>query len=406
MKNPNHLICLGLQFGDEGKGKIVDNLAKDYPIVVRFQGGNNAGHTLWVNGQKTILHQIPSGILQGSTCCIGNGCVLNLDVLFQEIETLKARGVKISPENLKISESAHLITSFHIESDSKQEADVSQKIGTTKRGIGPCYTSKASRSGVRLSDLLNPIKLFDILLKQTNDKTVALRVESELKKHTEWIRPFSVDLVSFLYENRKNKILFEGAQGSGLDVDHGTYPYVTSSNTVAGSACAGSGVGPGFFDGTLGVFKAYSTRVGEGPFDTELNSQDLDPQLKMTNQEIGEYICKQGQEYGSTTGRKRRCGWLDLKQIKRSTMLSSCNQFAITKLDVLRGLPYFKVKLEDGTWETFDGFTEDISQIKSFVFLPDTLKRFLHFLSYKLETADIIVSVGPDRTQQFEYYRD
>ncbi|NBV84073.1 adenylosuccinate synthase, partial [bacterium] len=325
-------IIVGAQWGDEGKGKITDILAEKMDLVVRYQGGNNAGHTVVVGDKTFKLHLIPSGILYKTvTCVIGNGVVLDPEVLFQEMATLRAQGIEVSPDYFKISSIAHVILPFHKLLDSKQEADrCENKIGTTGRGIGPCYTDKISRNGVRIIDLLNKDRLTK-LIRQRNWETILntnLDIDGIIEQYHQLglrLKPYVTD--TSLYINQaidagKNLIL-EGAQGTMLDVDHGTYPYVTSSNPVSGGACIGTGIGPHKIHQVIGVAKAYSTRVGEGPFPTELTEN------------MGELLRQRGAEFGTTTNRPRRCGWLDLVGLKYAIRVNGLTEICLTKLDVL-----------------------------------------------------------------------
>jgi len=423
-KKPSTVAVLGAQWGDEGKGKIVDLLTEHADVVVRFQGGNNAGHTLIVAGEKTILHLLPSGILhRGKTCLIGNGVVIDPEVLVSEIEKIKKRGFLKKDAQLLISDRAHVIMPYHRSIDQLREAAKGDgKIGTTGRGIGPAYEDKVARRGIRMGDLIDP----DLL---------RARLEEVLPLHNAYLTKilggiaFSLDQIYsrylelgkilerhvcdgslFLDEqlSRGKKILFEGAQGTSLDIDHGTYPFVTSSNTVGAAACTGAGVGPGAISQVWGVTKAYTTRVGSGPFPTELED------------EIGQLLRDKGGEYGSTTGRSRRCGWLDLVVLHHAARVNGLTALAITKLDVLSGFKKIKVctayklrgksiqhlpsKVEDlrdvkPVYQEFPGWDEDISSIRSFAKLPKNAKRYLEAIEKRLELPLVLVSVGPSREQ-------
>ena len=340
------VIIVGTQWGDEGKGKIVDLLTDSAHAVVRFQGGHNAGHTLVNKGKKVILHLIPSGILHEHVdCYIGNGVVLSIDALVAEINTLPAN-IDIT-NRLKISPAAPLIMDYHVILDKLREekAAVDKKIGTTGRGIGPAYEDKVSRRGLKVMDLFDPdnlshklkeiLEYYNFIITNYYQGT-AINFQTLFNKTlklADTILPLVTDVASELYNlySKGSNILFEGAQGTLLDIDLGTYPFVTSSNTVAGSACTGSGIGPKNIDYVLGITKAYTTRVGEGPFVTELND------------DIGKHIAKQGHEFGSTTGRARRCGWLDVVALKRSVQINSLSGLCITKLDVLDGMDIIKI---------------------------------------------------------------
>ncbi len=416
---------VGTQWGDEGKGKVVDVLTEQADFVVRFQGGNNAGHTLVINQKKHILHLIPSGIFRPNTVCvIGNGVVVDPEVLINEIEKLKKEGLDISPKKLVISEKAHTIMPYHKALDIAREAKAAQnKIGTTCRGIGPCYEDKVARKGFRLIDLTYPETFKEKLKKVLEEKNFLLsylnaeplRFEEIYEKYLafgEYLKPYLADVSQLLWNAQKagKNILFEGAQGTFLDIDHGTYPYVTSSNTVAGNACCGSGLGPTEINSVLGIVKAYTTRVGEGPFPTELND------------ESGELLRERGGEYGATTGRPRRCGWLDLVMVKTAVRLNGLTNIAITKLDVLSGLKSIKLcvgyKYEGQTIDFFPsdleklkkvepiyqelpGWEEDISQIKNFDALPETTKNYIKFIEKYLEVPIALLSLGPERESCF-----
>ncbi|BAU24161.1 adenylosuccinate synthetase [Caldimicrobium thiodismutans] len=415
------LIVVGTQWGDEGKGKIVDVLTEKADFVVRFQGGNNAGHTLVINQKKHILHLIPSGIFHPhTTCVIGNGVVVDPEVLIDEIEKLKKEGLEISPQKLKVSERAHAIMPYHKALDLAREAKAKgNKIGTTGRGIGPCYEDKVGRRGFRLIDLTRPDFFKEKLKSVLEEKNFflqylgaeTLNYEEICQKYLqfgEYLRPYLVDTATLLWEaySKEQNILFEGAQGTFLDIDYGTYPYVTSSNTLSGNACCGSGFGPTAIKEVLGIVKAYTTRVGEGPFPTEL--KDI----------TGEYLREKGGEYGSTTGRPRRCGWLDLVMVKTAIKLNGITGIAITKLDVLSGLDTIKLctsykireksldsfptTLEDlakvePQYEEFSGWKEDLSKIQRFEDLPDKAKSYLKRIEEYLQVPIYIVSTGPDR---------
>ncbi|MBT8354325.1 MAG: adenylosuccinate synthase, partial [Desulfofustis sp.] len=336
------VVIVGTQWGDEGKGKIVDLLTRSADYVVRFQGGNNAGHTLVVNKQQYIFHIIPSGILyEDKKCMIGNGVIIDPAILLQEIGGLDEKGLPVTPQRLMISENAHLIMEYHKRLDQAQEAALAndKKIGTTGRGIGPCYVDKVGRVGIKVGDLLDESNLRDKLAAALEEKNFLLKekfgadpvshdvVLANLLAYAEKLSPF-VGNVSVELDNARRKgenILFEGAQGTQLDIDHGTYPFVTSSNTVAGNACNGAGFGPTHIDSVIGILKAYTTRVGEGPFPTELHD------------ETGEALQRKGGEFGATTGRKRRCGWLDGVVATDAVRLNGLTGLAITKLDVLSG---------------------------------------------------------------------
>jgi len=341
-----NIVVLGVQWGDEGKGKVVDLLTEGADVVARYQGGHNAGHTVIVKDQQFILHLIPSGILhRGKKCIIGNGVVIHPQALIEEIEDLKARKISVG-KNLFISGRAHVIMPYHTLLDGKnEEAKGSQKIGTTGRGIGPAYVDKMSRTGFRMIDLLdsagfkarlkaNLVDINFLLEKKYNQPKLSVnKIYNEYMRYADYLGPFVTDTVVMtndLMDKGKN-ILFEGAQGTLLDIDHGTYPYVTSSSATAGGVCTGLGVSPVKVDGIVGVMKAYTTRVGEGPFPTELHDS------------LGEELRAKGGEYGATTGRARRCGWLDLVSLRHAIRINGFTGIALTKLDVLDGLDTIKV---------------------------------------------------------------
>ncbi len=417
------VIVVGSQWGDEGKGKVVDLLTERVDGIVRFQGGNNAGHTLVVGGEKFILHLIPSGVLhQNKTCFVGNGVVVDPAVLLGEIDRLAARGVKVGPERLRISERAHLIMPYHAALDlAREKAKGGGAIGTTGRGIGPCYEDKAARVGVRAVDLTEPELLRSKIEANVAEKNFWLAnyfheeplsaqaiYEQYLgyaKRLAPYISDVSLELERVLAGG--GSLLFEGAQGTHLDIDHGTYPYVTSSNPVAGSACCGAGVGVTRLNSVLGLVKAYTTRVGGGPFPTEL----LD--------ENGRWMQEKGAEFGSTTGRPRRCGWLDGVVVRQAVRLSGITGLCITKLDVLTGLDklYFCVgyRLPDGgtlealpaslnklgqcqpIYEEFEGWREDITGARRYDDLPASCRAYLERLAQFVGAPLTLVSVGPDR---------
>ena len=417
------VVVLGTQWGDEGKGKIVDLLTENAAAVVRFQGGHNAGHTLVINGEKTVLHLIPSGILRKNVeCMIGNGVVLSPEALMKEIATLEAKGVAVR-ENLRISEACQLILPYHIASDlARERARGNQAIGTTGRGIGPAYEDKISRRGLRVGDLFQPTefeaKLRFILdfhnftlknyyqadevdFQQTLDNALAM---------TEVLRPMIADVPNRISALRKagKDIMLEGAQGTLLDIDHGTYPYVTSSNTTAGGACTGAGIGPRHIDYILGITKAYTTRVGSGPFPTELFD------------EVGKYLGQKGNEFGATTGRPRRCGWFDAVVLRRAMEINSVSGLCITKLDVLDGLDTVKIctgyTLDGKAYEVPPVITEEFARcqpvyeelpgwkdstfgLTRYEELPANAKAYLKRLEEVMQTPVDIISTGPDREQ-------
>ncbi len=420
----SNVVIVGAQWGDEGKGKIVDLLSRQVDVVVRFQGGNNAGHTIKVGNKQTILHLIPSGILhKGKTCCIGNGVVCDPFVLLNEMDQLNAKGVDISPERFKISKKAHLILPYHKALDAARENHKAEnKIGTTGRGIGPCYEDKMSRIGVRAADLANPKLLHAKITHALQEKNVLLKnlyncepldaeaIYAEVIEIAPRLAPYLADISSELENAWKNgkSVLFEGAQGVHLDIDHGTYPFVTSSNTVAGYASCGSGVGPRSLDCILGIVKAYTTRVGAGPFPTELED------------EVGDFLRNNGHEFGATTGRARRCGWLDMVILRESIRLNGLTDIALTKLDVLKGLETIKIctaytykgqiidvpaqeenALDDvePIYETLPGFNDDISACKTWESLPKTVQSYVKRIEELCKVKISYISVGPERDQ-------
>ena len=417
---PN-VVVIGLQWGDEGKGKIIDLLTEKADIIVRFQGGNNAGHTIVVKGEQYIVHLIPSGILHpDKICCIGNGVVIDPGVLLEEIEELKKRGIEITPERLLISEKAHIIMPYHKAIDLAREAKKGKKkIGTTGRGIGPCYEDKAARTGIRMIDLMDEEVFLEKLKIKIEEKNFYLthylnakevnfeEVAKTYLNYAEKLRAFVKNVAHFLWKasDEGKNILFEGAQGTHLDIDHGTYPYVTSSNTVASSVCAGAGFPITAIDTIIGVCKAYTTRVGGGPFPTELKDS------------LGDYLRKKGNEYGATTGRPRRCGWLDLVVVKESIRLSGVKKLALTKLDVLTGLDEIKVCIGyeyngeiidyipaslktisqcKPIYRVFSGWQESLKG-KTFENLPKATQKYLNFISEFLGIPVSIISTGAER---------
>ncbi len=406
-------VIVGTQWGDEGKGKITDILAEKMDLVVRYQGGNNAGHTVVVGEEVFKLHLIPSGILYDSVLSIiGNGVVIDPGVLIQEIDKLANQGIKIDENRLNISSIAHVILPVHRSIDSKQESmRREEKIGTTGRGIGPCYTDKVSRVGVRMMDLLCKDRLTSRLNKHPHitDENFDEVLDTYLS-YGDRLRPFIVD--TSLKINQEiaagKKIIMEGAQGTMLDVDHGTYPYVTSSNPISGAACIGAGIGPHKIDQVIGVTKAYSTRVGEGPFPTE----EFD--------EINDYLRTKGCEFGTTTSRPRRCGWLDLVILRYAVRVNGITEVCLTKLDVLDELRTIKVctgyKTPNGIVEEFPldletfsesepiydelpGWQEDISELTNYDDLPQNAKSYVKYISNILGVRISLVSVGSNRKQ-------
>jgi len=416
------IAILGAQWGDEGKGRIVDLLSEKVNMVVRFQGGNNAGHTVIKGDEVFKLHLIPSGILYPEAACIiGDGVVLNPAVLIEEMDNLQKKNINI--DNLKISCKAHMVMPYHIILDKAREHRLGKsKIGTTHKGIGPVYSDKASRSGIRVQDLLDK-KIFrakleeELALKNAIIEKVYGMEPLELEEiyedyllYGERIGKYILDTTLLInqYLDDNKSVLFEGAQGTMLDIDQGTYPYVTSSSTTAGGVCVGAGIGPGRLDEVLGIAKAYTTRVGSGPFPTEIEGS------------IGEELRVKGHEYGTTTGRPRRCGWLDAVVLKYSVMLSYIDSIAVTKLDILSGMEKIKIciayKYEDKTYKDLpghqtilhkckpeyielEGWKEDITGIKNYEGLPAAAKKYIEKIEELLKVPVSMISVGPERSQ-------
>jgi len=416
------VVVIGTQWGDEGKGKIVDYLAEKADVVVRYQGGNNAGHTVVVDGNEFKLHLLPSGILYDSkTCVIGNGVVVDPQVLLQEIKGMQEKGIDTS--NLKISNRAHVIMPYHRLLDAvEEEQRGDNKIGTTKRGIGPCYMDKNARSGIRMVDLMDEeefVEKLEINMEAKNHLLKAVydtegfdfaAVRDEYLGYAEELRSYVADTAAVLHRaiRDEKKILFEGAQATLLDLDHGTYPYVTSSHPIAGGACIGAGVGPTKITKVIGVVKAYTTRVGEGPFPTELLC------------EMGDKIRTTGHEFGTTTGRPRRCGWLDACVVRYAGQVSGIDAMAITRLDILDELPTLKICVAykykgqildefpaslkvlaevEPIYEEMPGWQTDTSKCRSYDELPQNAKNYLDRLSAAAGIRVGIVSVGPGREQ-------
>ena len=418
-----NVVVLGTQWGDEGKGKIVDLLTENVTAVVRFQGGHNAGHTLVIGGQKTVLHLIPSGVLrEGVLCLIGNGVVLSPEALLAEMAELESRGVPVR-ERLRLSPACPLILPHHAALDiARENARGDAKIGTTGRGIGPAYEDKAARRGLRLGDLRNAAR-FEAKLREVMDyhnfvlreyyQVPQIDVQQTLEqslRHGESLLPLMADVPALLHEYRMagKRILFEGAQGALLDIDHGTYPFVTSSNTTAGGTATGSGFGPLYLDYVLGITKAYTTRVGSGPFPTELFD------------EVGAHLARRGHEFGATTGRPRRCGWFDAVSLREVVRISSVSGLCITKLDVLDGLETINmcVGYEDSSghivgtprdsadfeslvpiYETVAGWEGSTIGITAWDQLPLNARRYIERIAEVVGVGVDIVSTGPDRTE-------
>jgi adenylosuccinate synthase len=421
-------VIVGAQWGDEGKGKITDLLAERADAVIRFQGGNNAGHTIIRGGETFKLHLIPSGILHPATICvIGNGVVIDPSVLVDELDALRKRNVDVS--NLRISANAHLIMPYHLLLDQEGEAKLgSSEIGTTRRGIGPCYADKAARLGIRMQDLLDEKILKKKITAALEPKRLLLRpherdplldlhtMTEEYLKYGHRLEQYIVDGARLAWDllDEGKEIVFEGAQGALLDIDHGTYPFVTSSNPIAGAACAGSGVGPKDIDEVWGITKAYATRVGSGPFPSELEG------------EIADRLREAGHEYGTTTGRPRRIGWIDLVALRYASRINSLTALVITKLDVLSGLdtielctsyrgrsadgaeaaefdhfPYHQTVLHHatGSYESMPGWSEDIGDARTLDDLPETTRNYLNRIEEFIGVPVVLIGVGPENDQ-------
>jgi len=414
-------ILVGAQWGDEGKGKIIDVLTEQADVVVRYAGGNNAGHTVWVGPGKYVLHLIPSGILRkNKLCIIGNGVVIDPVSLVQEIKGLARLKVKVG-RNLVISETAHIVLPYHRELDAQREVlKGKHKIGTTKRGIGPAYGDKAARVGLRMGDLVDPARLAEKLGPRIKENNVVLKslgarplsfpkVLAEYQAAGRFLKPFVANSVVLLHEVMRDgaEVLFEGAQGTFLDIDHGTYPFVTSSNTTAGGACTGSGVPPHRMDRVVGVLKAYTTRVGEGPLPTE-------------DQEISDLLHGMGREFGSTTGRARRCGWFDSVATRHATMVNGMDDLAVTNLDGLDTVETIKVCIAyrhgkrrydympndvhvlaecEPIYAEFEGWRTPTDQCKSWKQLPTKARAYLKAIAELTGAKLYIASVGPGRDQ-------
>jgi len=418
------VVVVGAQWGDEGKGKVTDFLARQADVVVRYQGGSNAGHTVHVNDQEFRLHLVPSGILYpGTICVIGNGVVVDPGALVSELDHLEARGVDTS--GLRISDRAHVIFPYHHLLDAAEEDQKGQlRIGTTRRGIGPSYADKAARIGLRMADLLDWPLFEELVTRNLQAKNNLLskvyglptvdpgEILDNYRKYAERLRPYITD-TSLLVNNaldRGQSVVFEGAQGTMLDIDHGTYPYVTSSHPTAGGACIGAGIGPTRVDVVVGVVKAYTSRVGDGPFPTELSD------------ELGNWLRERGGEYGTTTGRPRRVGWLDAVALRYAVRVSGIDGIAITKLDVLSGLDVLKIAVGyqyqgevltevpasaavmyrcEPVYEELAGFRESLQDVRSMDGLPAAARAYLQRIEELLGVPIVLVSIGSERAQTF-----
>ena len=419
------VTIVGAQWGDEGKGKIVDLLSSEVDVVVRFQGGNNAGHTVIVDGKKYVLHVVPSGILhEGKLCIIGNGVVLDPAAFLDEIDALQSLGLDVSPSRLKISYKTHFIMPYHKLIDAAREGKSTNKIGTTGRGIGPCYEDKKARIGIRAGDLTDPEILKAKIVRALEEKNVlfthlyglppldAEQVFADLMSMAERLIPYLADVATLIMDADAagRRIMFEGAQGVMLDIDHGTYPFVTSSNVVCDNASIGAGVHAGMIDERIAIIKAYTTRVGSGPFPTELFDT------------TGDFLREQGGEFGATTGRPRRCGWLDIVVLREMARLCDPTAFAFTKVDVLCGLEKVNICTAyelDGeilrfppqtprgmekvkpVFETMPGWKDDLSQCDRWESLPLNCRNYIERIEELLGIRARYISVGPERKQTF-----
>ena len=419
-----NVAIIGAQWGDEGKGKVVDLFTREADIIVRFQGGNNAGHTLVVDGKKTVLHLVPSGALHADKLCvIGNGVVVDPEILIKEIEALKAQGHLANDEQLRISEQAHTIMPYHKLIDQARERLRGEgMIGTTGRGIGPAYEDKVARVGIRFVDLLEEDTFREKLERNIQEKNFYLKailkektlqfdeIHESYAGYREKLKDYVTNTGLLLDQEMRagKRVLFEGAQGTLLDVDHGTYPYVTSSSTITGGACSGSGVGPQKIQQVIGISKAYTTRVGGGPFPTQLDGPD------------GEKLRREGDEFGATTGRSRRCGWFDAVGVRHAVRMNGMTGIALTKLDVLTGFKKIPIctayryagkvvdefpassKVMQGAepvYEELDGWTEPLDNVRKFSDLPQPAQKYVRRIEEVIGTEIILVSVGPGREQ-------
>lgn len=420
MKVIRTVAIIGTQWGDEGKGKVVHYLSRNADYIVRYQGGNNAGHTVVINGKEYILHLVPSGILENKKCIIANGVVIDPEALYNEIKWLNSIGIKVSPKNLFISDRAHIILPYHRYLDAVREKV--QKIGTTQKGIGPCYADKFSRTGIRVCDYLEKDTFVTLVSKNLDEKYPLIKefipkekllkkILDEHKFYSKFIKPYVVDTTNLLLKviNSGKKVIFESAQGTMLDVEFGSYPYVTSSNPISGGISIGTGLPPNYIKKIVGVAKAYTTRVGEGPFPTEIKQQKLQ-----------ELIRTQGKEYGATTGRPRRCGWFDSVVVRYAIKINGVNELILTKLDCLRGIHPLKIcvaykyktklfydfpasrKLQSLVKPVYiqtDGFNENIRGITKYDLLPKNVKKYIQLIEKYCGIKIKMISLGRDRNE-------
>ena len=418
-----NIVVVGAQWGDEGKGKLIDILSRDVDLTVRYQGGNNAGHTVCVGNQEYVFHLLPSAILhKGKVCVIGNGVVVDPKALLGEIQGLQKKGLRVSPRALKISGHCHIVMPYHRILDGLRETKRKNKIGTTGRGIGPCYADKVSRCGIRMVDLLNPRVLRAKLEDNLTEKNEVFRkvyrkkgfllegIYKEYLSYGKKLAPFVCDTVLFLNEaiDRKKSILFEGAQGTFLDIDFGTYPFVTSSNSIVGGVCSGTGVAPTKIDKSIACVKAYTTRVGEGPFPTEFSAR------------LEKEIRKKGNEFGATTGRPRRCGWFDSVLVRYAVIVNGISDLAIMKLDVLDDQPVLKIctaykyrgkrvkgfpmdfevlSKAEPVYEEMDGWMAPTTGVRAFKDLPRNARLYILRLEQLLKVGVKYISIGTKRDQ-------
>ncbi|MCX7956457.1 MAG: adenylosuccinate synthase [Endomicrobia bacterium] len=416
---PKTIVILGTQWGDEGKGKVVHYLSRNADFIVRYQGGNNAGHTVVFNGQEHILHLIPSGILENKKCIIANGVVIDPEALYQEVNFLKSRGIKVDKNNLFISEQAHIILPYHKYIDAAREK--TQKIGTTQKGIGPCYSDKYARTGIRVCDFLEKDTFHTLVEKNLDEKykiisdfiskeDIRKKVFSIYEKYSDFIRQFTTNTTDILIDiiNKNKTVIFESAQGTMLDVEFGSYPYVTSSHPTVGGISIGTGLPPSYISKVIGIAKAYTTRVGEGPFPTEIKTN------------LQDFLREQGKEYGATTGRPRRCGWFDSVVVRHSVKINGIKELVLTKLDCLKDINPLKIcvgykyknkifydypssrkiqQLVKPIYKTLPGFSENIKGIKNYKELPKNVKIYVENIEKQCAVKIKMISLGRDRNE-------